>query len=161
VWSVSGLPWWHPAFLIATAIGLGRLPAAPGTWASLAALPCAWLIRSQWGLGGLAAAAVLAFVIGWWAAGRVGRASGIADAGDIVIDEIAGQWLALLATPLTPLAYGFAFLLFRLLDIAKPWPANWIDRRLKTGLGVMLDDAAAAGYAAAAVLAVTAVFDAR
>jgi phosphatidylglycerophosphatase A len=147
--------------LVATGLGIGRLPAAPGTWASLAALPCAWLIRGRWGMGGLAAAGGLAFVLGWWAAGRVGRASGVADAASTVIDEIAGQWLALLAAPLVPLFYALAFVFFRLFDIVKPWPANWIDRRLKGGFGVMLDDAAAAGYAAAALLILAALLDVR
>lgn len=147
--------------LVARGFGVGLLPGAPGTWGSLAALPVAWIIRDRWGLTGLAVAAGLAFVFGWWAAGRAARAGGVADAGEIVVDEIAGQWLALLAAPQSLLAYALAFLLFRVFDIVKPWPVNWIDRRLKGGFGVMLDDAAAAGYAAAALLVLTALFDVR
>ncbi|HZT89586.1 MAG TPA: phosphatidylglycerophosphatase A [Stellaceae bacterium] len=150
---------WHPAALIATGCGIGHLPGAPGTWASLAALPCGWLIRARWGIGGLAAAAGAGFVLGCWAAGRVGRASGVADAGSTVVDEIAGQWLTLLAAPLHPLAYAAAFGLFRLFDIVKPWPASWIDRRMKGGFGVMLDDAAAAGYAVLILLLARALID--
>jgi len=147
--------------LVATGFGLGRLPAAPGTWASLAALPAAWLLRSRWGIGGLAIAAAASLLLGWWAADRVGRASGVADPSSTVIDEIAGQWLTLLAAPLYPLFYALAFLLFRICDIAKPWPASWIDRCLRNGLGVMLDDAAAAGYAAAVLLVLAALLDVR
>jgi phosphatidylglycerophosphatase A len=66
-----------------------------------------------------------------------------------VIDEIAGQWLVLVPAPLDPLAYTLAFLLFRFFDIWKPWPVRWADRRVKGGLGIMLDDLLAAVYAAA------------
>ena len=144
-----GLPAWHPAVLIATGFGIGFLPFAPGTWASLAALPCAWAIRNAAGgrSWAVAAAALAAFLLGWWAASRVARASGRADPGAVVIDEIAAQWLVLCIVPLDLSGYTMAFLLFRLFDIAKPWPANWIDRHLKGGFGIMLDDVAAAAYA--------------
>ena len=59
-----GLPLWHPAGLIATGGGIGLLPVMPGTWGSLAALPCAWVIRSLWGVAGLAIAAAIVFAVG-------------------------------------------------------------------------------------------------
>jgi phosphatidylglycerophosphatase A len=142
-----GLPLWHPPALIATGFGVGLLPLMPGTWASLAALPCAWIIRSLGGTGGLAAAAGIAFLSGWWAAARVARSSGQHDPGFIVIDEIAAQWLVLLAAPLDWRCYAAAFLLFRLFDITKPWPARLVERRVAGGLGIMLDDIVAALYA--------------
>ena len=77
------------------------------------------------------------------------EAAGQADPGAVVIDEVAGQWLALIAIPLDPLLYLLAFLAFRLFDILKPWPVGWADREVKGGLGIMLDDALAADYAAA------------
>src|SRR5258707_6992112 len=86
--SKLGLPWWHPAALIATGFGVGLLPLMPGSWGSLAALPCAWAIRSLGGIAALAAAAVIAFALGWWAAGPVARASCQHDPGFIVIDEV-------------------------------------------------------------------------
>jgi phosphatidylglycerophosphatase A len=132
----SGLPWRHPAALIATGFGVGLLPFMPGTWASLAALPCA-----------LAAAAAIAFALGCWAAARVAAASGRHDPGFIVIDEIAAQWLVLLAAPLDWRWYATAFLLFRLFDIAKPWPIRLVERRVAGGFGIMLDDIVAALYA--------------
>ncbi|HKS88645.1 MAG TPA: phosphatidylglycerophosphatase A [Stellaceae bacterium] len=147
-----GLPWWHPAAVIATGCGVGLLPAMPGTWASLAALPCAWAIRQGGGIPPLAAAAALAFAIGGWAAGRTAEASGRADPGFIVIDEVAAQWLVLLAAPLDWRAYAAAFLLFRLFDIAKPWPIRAVERRVKGGLGIMLDDSVAALYAVLVLL---------
>jgi phosphatidylglycerophosphatase A len=145
-----GLPLHHPASLIATWFGTGLLPLAPGTWASLVALPFGWAIAATLGPVGLFAAALAAFLAGWWAASRLGAAAA-EDEGAIVIDEVAGQWLVLVATPRHLLAYATAFLLFRVADIGKPWPASWADRKLHSGLGVMLDDAFAALYAGVAL----------
>jgi phosphatidylglycerophosphatase A len=133
--------------LLGTWFGAGLLPIAPGSWGSLAALPFAWVITSLWGIAGLAVAAALAFFIGWWAAATVARASAIKDPGAIVIDEVAAQWLVLVAAPPAPLPYAAAFLLFRIFDIWKPWPARWADRHVTGGLGIMLDDLFAAVYA--------------
>jgi phosphatidylglycerophosphatase A len=144
-----GLPLWHPAVLLATGFGTGLLPIAPGSWGALAALPFAWAIRSLSGIAGLAVAAGIAFAAGWWAAAIVAKASAVKDPGAIVIDEVAGQWLVLVPAPLDPLPYALAFLLFRIFDIWKPWPARWADRHVKGGLGIMLDDLLAALYAVA------------
>lgn len=147
----------HPVVLAATWFGSGLLPGAPGTWGSLAALPFAALIHVFCGGVGLAVAAVLAFLVGWMAsnaflaAGRSGDGTKN-DPREIVIDEVAGQWLVLAVVPPDVLLYTLGFLLFRVFDVMKPWPAGWIDRRLKSGLGVMLDDVAAAVYAAACLL---------
>lgn len=149
-----GLSPWHPAALLATGLGAGLLPKAPGSWGSLAALPLAWGLRSAFGRGGLAAAAGLAFGAGCWAAGRVARTSGRPDPGLIVIDEIMGQLLTLLPTPRDPLAYALAFGLFRAFDIAKPWPIGRLDRTVGGGFGIMLDDALAAAYALLVQLAI-------
>lgn len=143
----AGLRFSHPVCLIATGCGIGLLPLAPGTWGSLAALPTAWLITVLAGPWALLAASLVAFALGVWASGQYARTSGVKDSQSIVIDEIAGQWLALLAAPLDPLAYLGAFVMFRLCDIAKPWPANWADRNVPGGLGVMLDDVIAGAYA--------------
>jgi phosphatidylglycerophosphatase A len=142
----------HPAVLLATWFGIGLLPITPGTWGSLAALPFAWAIRSHLGTAGLAVATVITFTIGWWAAATVAKASAIEDPGAVVIDEVAAQWLVLLPAPLDPIAYALAFLLFRIFDIWKPWPVRWADRRVKGGLGIMLDDFLAAAYAIALLL---------
>jgi phosphatidylglycerophosphatase A len=119
----------------------------PGTWASLAALPCGWLIRGEFGIAGVAVAATIAFAAGCWAAGRVSSAGGGADPGFVVIDEIAAQLLLLAAVPYDWRFYVYAFLLFRMLDIRKPFPVDWLDRNVKGGFGIMLDDVAAAIYA--------------
>ena len=147
-----GLPWRHPAALIATGLGAGLLPIGPGSWGSLAALIAAWFIVVQAGYAALGAAAVIAFALGWWASARVVKASGLTDPGFIVIDEIAAQWLVLLAAPLDGRWYGVAFLLFRLFDILKPWPIRVVERRVAGGFGVMLDDIVAALYAVIVLL---------
>jgi phosphatidylglycerophosphatase A len=133
--------------LLATGFGIGFLPISPGSWASLLALPIAWTIVWLSGVAGLAVATGLAFALGWWAAATVAKASSTKDPAVIVIDEVAGQWLVLLRPPLDPLAYVLAFLLFRILDIWKPWPVRWADREVRGGLGIMLDDLLAAVYA--------------
>jgi phosphatidylglycerophosphatase A len=125
------------ARLIAGVCGLGRFPWAPGTLASLvaAAVGAGLLQISPWLL---AAAAVVATLAGLWAIRAAG--AGEADPGWVVIDEVAGQFLTLLALP-RPTWPGLAagFLLFRLLDLAKPGPIGWADRR-HGALAVMGDD---------------------
>jgi phosphatidylglycerophosphatase A len=142
---------------IATGFGIGLSPVAPGTCAALAALPFAWAIRAEWGAAGLAVAASLVFIIGCWAAGQAAVARGVRDPGSVVVDEIAGQWLTLVAAPLDPIAYALAFVLFRLFDIWKPWPIGWADRHVPGGFGIMLDDVLAAGYALLLLAAVLAI----
>ncbi len=136
----------QPAVLLATWFGAGYLPLAPGTWGSLAALPFAWGLTAWGGRPALAAASLLVFAVGWWAAGRYVRLSGQADPGSVVIDEVVGQWLVLLAAAPDLLTYALGFLLFRLFDIVKPWPVSWADRRVGGGLGVMFDDVLAGIY---------------
>lgn len=134
--------WWHWDVLLASGLGSGLVPRAPGTFGTLAAL-LPWC-----GLRHLDAPAYLAicaavFGLGIWISQRLTRHPGGDDPGWIVIDEWVGIWLALLWLP-----GGWAWLLagfavFRLFDIAKPWPVSWADRSLGGGLGVMLDDALA------------------
>lgn len=146
------------AMFLASFGGTGFLPVAPGTWGSLAALPFAWLLLVYGGWLGLLLATVIVTPLGIWASGRVAREKNMPDPGLIVIDEVAGQWLTLLpvgfmmAAP-GPVAILIGFLLFRLFDILKPWPASWADRRIKGGFGVMLDDLLAGLYAAALLAA--------
>ncbi len=143
------------ARLIAGGFGLGRLPWAPGTWASLAAVlaGAGLLLVSHWLL---AAAAAVATLAGIWAIGAAG--AGAADPGWVVIDEIAGQWITMLALPRPALpGLAAAFLLFRVLDITKPGPIGWADRR-HGPLAVMGDDLIAGAIGAALLLAVRAAF---
>lgn len=140
-------PFWRPESLIATWFGSGLLPTAPGTWGSLAALPPALAIVWLGGPWSLLAAAVALFAIGIWAsAAYAGKRQ---DPGEVVVDEVAAQWLVLVPCALDPRLYPLAFVAFRIVDIFKPWPANWADKRIKGGLGIMLDDVLAAPYAMA------------
>jgi phosphatidylglycerophosphatase A len=142
----SGPPLW-----LATWGGTGRLPYAPGSWASLSALPLAWLLVAAGGPWLLLAATLVVFLVGIWAAERYMAAVGIHDPTAVVIDEIAGQWLTLCVVPLDPAAYAIGFFLFRVFDVLKPWPVSWLDRRVGGGFGVMIDDIGAGLYAGAAL----------
>ncbi|GGC55529.1 phosphatidylglycerophosphatase A [Siccirubricoccus deserti] len=142
------------AMLVATMGGIGRLRPGPGTWGSALVLP-AVLLGS---LGCLALAVVLA-VAGFWATYRVLGEDTAADPAWVVVDEGAGQLLVLAALPAGAGFWGIvlAFLLFRFLDILKPGPVGWADRR-HGAVGVMLDDLVAGVIAAALVLLLRAAF---
>ena len=140
----AGISVWHPASLIAHWFGAGLMPFATGTWGSLAALPVAAAIQYGFGWPGLAVATVGIAVIGWWASDALVQHGKSDDPGYIVVDEVAGMWLTLLFAPATWWGYAIGFVLFRVADVLKPFPADWCDRRVHGGLGVMLDDLAAA-----------------
>jgi phosphatidylglycerophosphatase A len=143
----------EPMTAIATFGGVGLLPLAPGSWGALAAMPLGWLLALAGGWVALLIAAAVASVIGWIAAERYVKATGREDPPEIVIDEVAAQWLALSVVPMTLTAYVVAYLVFRVFDTLKPWPASWADREVDGGAGVMLDDLFAGGYSAIALLA--------
>ncbi len=137
-----------PASLIATFFGSGLLPKAPGTWGSLAALPIGVALLWAGGAWLLGAGIVAVTLAGWWASAEHAHLIGHDDPDEIVIDEVAGQWIALLPATIALPDMAIAFLLFRAADIFKPWPASWADRKLHGGLGIMADDLVAGGYAA-------------
>jgi len=133
---------------IACGFGSGLAPKAQGTFGSLAAL-LPWLLLRQLPLPLYGLVIVLAFALGVWACNVAGRALGVDDHRSLVWDEFVGQWIALVPALLAPwwaVLAGFA--LFRLFDVSKPWPISWLDRRLKGGLGVMIDDVVAGVFAA-------------
>jgi phosphatidylglycerophosphatase A len=139
------------AAALATWFGIGLIRPAPGTWGSLAGLLLAVPVMVWGGVWWLAAAAALAIAVGIWAAGRHEATMGHPDPGRVVIDEVAGQWIALLPAALAWHHFLVGFVVFRLADILKPWPASWADRRLRGGFGIMADDVMAGVYAALAV----------
>ena len=149
----EGMGLGHPAILLGTWFGAGLVPGAPGTMGSLAALPFAWVIHQAFGWSALAAAAVALFAAGVWSAGVIVRTGGAEDPSAIVVDEVVGQWLVLLAVQPDLVLYAAGFVLFRIFDIWKPWPVSWADANIKGGLGVMVDDVLAAAYAAAVLYA--------
>ena len=131
----------HPATILATWFWIGLIRKAPGTWGSVAALPLAWLMQHFWGDLALLAGCVLVSVVGVWVAGHHATRKELHDPGEIVIDEVAGQWIACLALPTDEVwPYLLALVLFRVFDIAKPWPISVLDRHGRGGLGIMQDD---------------------
>jgi len=125
-----------PAVFIASGGGAGYAPKAPGTFGSLLGLAAGALLL-QIGHGPLLAGVILASALGVWAVSAVG---GQNDPGWIVIDEVAGQMIAMLPLPRASWAgLIFAFTLFRLFDIWKPGPVGWADKQ-HNALGVMADD---------------------
>lgn len=137
----------EPMTAIATFFGVGLLPIAPGSWGALAAMPLGWLLAMAGGWVALLIGAIIATVVGWIAADRYVKATGREDPPEIVIDEVAAQWLALTVVPMTLTGYVVAYFVFRLFDTLKPWPASWADGEVEGGAGVMLDDLFAGGYA--------------
>jgi len=154
--------------VIATFFYVGRLPLAPGTWGSVAALPLGYALHRYAGFPAFMAVTALVFLIGWWATAIATRGADDHDPGEIVIDEVVGQWIAL-----WPLSAGLwhagidpaifpypgwigAFVLFRLFDIWKPGPVGWADRK-QSALGVMLDDVIAGLMAAICVSVLAAI----
>ena len=142
-----GFPITNPIFLISTWFGVGFLPLAPGTWGSLAALPVAWLITNYLGQTFLLVFTILLFFLGLWTSEIYANHTNDMDPKSIVVDEVVGQIIVTTAIPLSVFWYLAAFILFRISDILKPWPVSWLDKKIKGGLGIMLDDVAAAGYA--------------
>lgn len=131
-----------PAAWLAFGLGTGLAPYAPGTWGAVLALPLAWGLH----LAGPLAYAIATFVIvvaGTWVCGHAARRLGVHDHPGINLDEVAGQLVACAMAPLDWRWFLLAFVLFRLFDIAKPWPIGWLDRTLRGGTGIMADDVAA------------------
>lgn len=141
-------------YTLATGFGLGLIKLAPGTWGSLGALAVGFAIGSLYGPPGITLAALMAFLIGLWASHHATRHSGIKDDPRIVIDEIAGQLIALIPAGQDAGSLCLAFLFFRFFDITKPWPARRIDRHWPGALGVMMDDIIAGLYAALLLMGV-------
>ena len=140
--------------LLATFFGIGRIPFASGTFASAAALPFGVLLVIG-GLPPLVIAILVAIAVGIWACGEHAKNLGVSDPSECVLDEVAGQWIALVpiafyARPYDWYLYVIGFFLFRLFDIAKFWPMSSAEE-LPGGLGVMADDVLA-GLIAAALL---------
>jgi phosphatidylglycerophosphatase A len=142
------------AMLIATVGGAGYAPVAPGTAGSAVAALLLWLV--PFSTVGLILFLVAVTLAGVWAANRAERVLGVKDPGAIVVDEVAGLTVALLAVPRTLPVVVVGFLLFRVFDVVKPFPAG-AAQRLAGGTGVMLDDLVAGLYALAVLAALSAV----
>lgn len=138
----------NPIHFISLGFGSGLIPKAPGTYGSLAALPiCMLLVYLPWQVQ--IAVAVLTFFVGWYASSVTEKAMGMHDNSAIVIDEFDGMFISIICFPSVWYYAIFAFVLFRIFDILKPFPISMLDKRIGGGLGVMLDDALAGLFALA------------
>lgn len=172
------ISFFHPASLVATCLGVGHIPFAPGTFGTIFGIillviltfqPRAGLFSQEALLPIFYSLTILLYVLGAWAADVYGKRTGKEDASEIVIDEVVGMWIAvgvvipvygaLLAYDkdaflyflvLSPAFLLAGFILFRVFDIRKPWLVGWAERHFKGGHGVMMDDVIAGVYAAIA-----------
>jgi len=142
-----------PVHFFALGFGTGLAPFAPGTFGSLVGLGFA-LLLAPLGPWWNAAAIVVAVAAGVWICGESARRLGVHDHPAIVWDEVAGMMIAMLAAPPSWWGAPLAFALFRLFDIAKPWPIREVDHGMRGGAGIMLDDVLAGTFAALVLLVV-------
>jgi phosphatidylglycerophosphatase A len=149
----SKISFWHPASLVCTVFGVGKIPFAPGTWGSLVGL-IFYIFYGEW----VVFALVPFFFIGAAAANHYGQKSGKDDASEIVVDEVVGMWVTILIFGvltesieylglLIAIILPVLFVTFRFFDIVKPFPIGWCDRNIKGGFGVMFDDVVAGIFA--------------
>ena len=154
--------------LISTFFGVGLLKPAPGTWASLAALPLFWIIYETAGLMGIMVIGAATFYFGWKATEVYSQQTQSHDASEVVIDEVVGQFIALVPVAIGATMMGVdiemlwpgwiaAFVLFRTFDIFKPGIIGRFDKGT-TALSVMLDDVFAGLFAAISVLILAGAF---
>jgi len=143
--------WRSPAFWLSVGLGSGLMKPAPGTWGSLLALILGYVMITHGVSLEIFAAAIIGIsLLGTITINRIEKLSGVHDAPEIVIDEVAGMWIAML--PLWHLGADYtlvilAFILFRIFDILKPWPIGWLDKQVTGGFGVMVDDIVAGIFA--------------
>ena len=140
--------------MLAFGFGSGLSPKAPGTMGTLAAIPLWWLL-AQLPLTSYLIVVLIAAVVGITICGRAADQMGVHDHGGIVWDEFVGFWIAMAALPITWQSVILGFVLFRVFDILKPYPINLIDKKMKNGLGVMLDDVIAGIFSALLIYMVT------
>lgn len=136
----------NPNHLFAFGFGSGLAPKAPGTFGTLAAIPffillqdLSWPIYLSWLL--------VTFALGVLWCDRSSKALGVHDHGGIVWDEFVGFWITMFMVPAGWIWIVIGFVLFRFFDIIKPWPINWLDKKVHGGFGIMIDDVLAGIYA--------------
>lgn len=138
----------QPYVWAATWFGCGMIRKAPGTMGSLGAIPFAFLLLHGGGMHNLLLGLAVITALGFWASRKFDAATGGQDSQMIVIDEVAGMFIALIPAGFSPILILLAFLFFRLFDILKPWPVSYFNDKVKGAMGVMGDDIAAGILAA-------------
>lgn len=135
--------WQDPVYFIAFGFGSGLMPVAPGTWGTIAAIPVYLLLAgNSWGI--YACWTLAAFLLGVFVADKVSRDLGVHDYAGIVWDEVVGYLLTMFLAPPGIAWMIIGFVLFRIFDIWKPEPIRFVDKHVRGGLGIMLDDVLAA-----------------
>ena len=129
----------NPLHFLALGFGSGLLPKAPGTYGTLAAIPI-FILLTNLSFFYYIAATIFITVIGIYICSYTSKALGVHDHSGIVIDEIAGYLITMIAVPAEILWIAIGFVLFRIFDILKPWPISWVDKNIHGGFGIMLDD---------------------
>ena len=150
--SVPASVWRNPVHFIAFGFGSGAAPVAPGTFGTLAAIPV-YLLIAPLSLWGYLAIVVVMTILGIWLCDVTSKDMGVHDHSGIVWDEIVGYLITMVAAPQGWLWVVIGFFLFRFFDILKPWPISWIDKHVKGGWGIMLDDILAGVFALLALQA--------
>ena len=136
--------------VLATCFGVGSIPFAPGTWGSLFAVSLIYKITflQEW----IILAAVLVVALSLRVCVEVHKDTK-SDSSEIVIDEFAGMFVACMFIDHDFISLLFAFLFFRFFDIVKPWPISWVDKNIKNGPGILIDDLLAGLFAGVLMLA--------
>ena len=129
----------HPAQFLAFGFGSGLSPKAPGTMGTVVAIPL-YLLVAEWSLLQYSVFIVLAAVLGVGICGVASRQLQVHDHPGIVWDEFVGYWITMWAVPVDWVWIVAGFIVFRVYDIAKPWPVSLLDRKVGGGLGIMIDD---------------------
>jgi phosphatidylglycerophosphatase A len=139
-----------PTHFLALGFGSGLIPWAPGTWGTLAAIPL-YLLLAQLSLPWYLLVVVLAFGLGVYLCDVAARDAGVHDHPAIVWDEVVGYLITMAAVPLGWQWVLAGFVWFRVFDIVKPWPISLLDRYVKGGFGIMIDDVLAGLFALGAM----------
>ena len=138
--------------VLATCFGVGSIPFAPGTWGSLFAVLLIYNITflQEW----ITLSSVLIVAFSWWVCVEVHKETK-SDSSEIIIDEFAGMFVACMFINHDFISLIFAFLFFRFFDIVKPWPISWVDKNIKNGPGILIDDLLAGLFAGILMLAIS------
>jgi phosphatidylglycerophosphatase A len=136
-----------PVHFLAFGFGSGLSPVAPGTMGTLAAVPVYWLMVHYLSPGWYLLSVILLLILGVWLCHVSAEKLGVHDHPGIVWDEIVGYLITMFAAPAGWMWVLIGFVLFRLLDVWKPWPIRYVDKKISGGWGIMLDDILAGVFA--------------